>query len=376
MALTEDQHREILDRLDPNRYLVGGAIGQFYVDRDPALRTRLTKVLSLPDAKVFLWGQSGSGKSTELARLDQDLDRSMFSVGVEVARFFDLADLTLAQIFVAGTFVAMQVAKEQGVTSSSETRSRLAPCGLSWVDDHPKLSPDSCREASLAFVRQETAVALHEIEAAVGRPVILLYDGLEKLVVGQALGLFATNGEMLAAWPARALFVVPPLAPFEPEWLEAERHAADRVFLRALPVADMGVPHCEIARQFFRDMATRRLATGGAAIASDVLDLVISFGGGIPRQFLQVLRDSFLDAMLEGLDSPNATSVEKAGRRLRDALKLKLTPKDIYDLDMLRGQRVEQLDQNVLHLVAMDCVIQYESGGKQWYGVNPLLSLV
>jgi len=55
---------------------------------------------------------------------------------------------------------------------------------------------------------------------------------LEKLSTATGQAIFATNGEALAGWPVRALFVVPPLLVYRPEWDQAERHITDTVFLR------------------------------------------------------------------------------------------------------------------------------------------------
>jgi hypothetical protein len=356
--------------------LKASELERLYVDRNQAFRSRLVSLLRPPRAKVFLTGQSGTGKSTETVRLQEELKSQQHVCVFDLSAKFEMTRLTIQELLGAGTWVALDAAAGAGMRPSEGLSRSAAVWGVSWDDKGVRISPKVLRNQTLGLVAQKTAEALKEIETALGRPTVLLYDGLEKLPLSTAQGIFCTNGQALAEWPVRALFVVPPLLLYSPEWLEAERHAAGVEFLPALPVSGPEGAEREAAWTFFVEIARRRLGEGFANLTPDLLTLAIEKGAGVPRQFLQILREAYLEAELEGDDSPDRDCFDRALARLRAAYVLKLDPRQTARLRDLHEQRPENLDHDDHPLLAMGCVLQYRAGPLLWHDSNPILQPV
>jgi len=361
----------LLSALDPNRALASEELDRLYVERQPPIRLRLAQLLQAERAKVVLWGQSGSGKSTEIVRLDRDLDEKMHSVVVQPGLTFDLSRIVLIELIRIGTYVALRLAMDRGFKPSEELKTRAKGWGVSWSEKGATFSPAQ-KVDSIGYAIQETAFAVREIESSLGKPVVVLFDGLEKLSTPTAQAILATNGEALAEWPVRALFVVPPLLVYEPEWDQAERHITDTVFLPAVAVSETpdGIP----ALGFFEELAARRLRDTGQTLPPELLDLAVLNSGGIPRQFLQILRETFIEASLDGRSTPDLDGMNRAVARIRNAFRLKLRPAQLERLQKLHDDHPSSVAREDYDLLAMGCVIQYQSGGKLWHDWNPVLA--
>jgi GTPase SAR1 family protein len=367
---TQVDFSALLAALDPNRPLSTDELDRLYVERQPPVRLRLAQLLQAEYAKVVLWGQSGSGKSTEVVRLDRDLDKTSHSVVVQPGLTFDLSHIGLIELIRLATLVALSHASERGFVPSADLKTRCSTLGIAWTDQRISFAPE-IKGGSMGHAIQETAFAIREIEASLGRPVMVLFDGLEKLSTSRARSIFVTNGEALAAWPVRALFVVPPLLVYEPEWDQAERHITDTVFLPAL--ATSGAPEDAAALGFFEALAAKRLEKTGLALSPELLKVAVLNSGGIPRQFVQILRETFIEASLDGLQVPNLEGMNRAIARIRNAFRLKLRPAQTNRIRQLHDERPSSVSREDYDLLAMGCIIQYQAGGKLWHDWNPVL---
>jgi hypothetical protein len=360
----------LLSALDPNRALTSEELEKLYVERQPPIRLRLAQLLQAERAKVVLWGQSGSGKSTEIVRLAHDLDQKMLAVVVQPGLTFDLSRIGLIELILFATYGTLHSAMSRGFNPSQELKTRAYGWGIVWKDNGALFTP-ARNVDSIGYAIQETAFAIREIESSLGRPVVVLFDGLEKLSTATAQAIFATNGEALAEWPVRALFVVPPLLVYQPEWEQAERHITDTVFLPALAVSDTpdGIP----ALSFFEELAAKRLKDTGQKLPPELLDLAVLNSGGIPRQFLQILRETFVEASLDGRSAPSLDGMNLALARIRNTFRLKLRPAQLERLRKVHNDRPSSMAGEDYDLLAMGCVIQYQSGGRLWHDWNPVL---
>ncbi len=365
---------DVLAALDPNRALRAEELERLYAERKSPIRGRLAQLLSVERSRVALWGQSGSGKSTEMVRLLSDLEKAHFPVLVQPGAIFDMSRLSTQELLALSARQAASRATGRGWTPSEGLVRRTPGWGVDWEGDEknrrPMLNLSSIKSLTLGLAVQETNVAVREIENAVGRPVVMLIDGLEKLSLATAEAIFCTNSDVLAEWPARVIFVVPPLLVYGAQWNVAERHLTDTVFLPALAV---GGPDSGEADRFFRDLATKRLGDRINALADPLFGRIVRNSGGIPRQFLQVLREAFVEASLDGLANPDDACLDRALVRIRNAFHLKLRPAQMKRLRELHSERPASVERSDYDLLAMSCLIQYQSGGRLWHDWNPVL---
>jgi len=104
-------HETPIDLLDPNRPIPRDKLDVHYVERATRTRARIRELLHGERAKVFLSGQSGIGKSTELIKLWDDLDGDFLPMWVAVGVIYDLATVSEAEIQIAAVHQVVQQAK-------------------------------------------------------------------------------------------------------------------------------------------------------------------------------------------------------------------------------------------------------------------------
>ncbi|MBI2900326.1 MAG: hypothetical protein HYY17_09080 [Planctomycetes bacterium] len=369
------QVQGLLRSLEPNQPLGGKLLGSYYVDRGSTFRARLRQVLQSKGAKAFVAGPSGVGKSTELAKFVEDLEEGAYGILIDVGGLYDLTKIGPIHLLLAGAWKGLNLGAARGWKPTPEVQRKSRWWGAKWdnAKNYFTFEAEKAVNSSFGSVHQRSEETLLEVEAGLGRPTVLVYDGLEKLPTNIARAIFCTNGAAIASWAVRAVFVVPPLLLFGPEWEEAERHVADTLFLSALPVAGPSGDETDRARGFFRDLADRRLGPLAMKLDPTLLEKAIDEGAGIPRQFLHVLRETFMESVVEGRDIPDAGCLERALARLRSPLQRKLRPGQVDRLRELHQKPPATLDVQDHDLLATGCLIPYESGGRLWYDANPIL---
>jgi len=106
----------------------------------------------------------------------------------------------------------------------------------------------------------------------------------------------------------------------------------------------------------------------------ELLALAVLNSGGIPRQFLQILRETFVEASLDGRSAPSLDGMNLALARIRNTFRFeafaRLSSNGFGRSTMIAHQSMAGEDYDLL---AMGCVIQYQSGGRLWHDWNPVL---
>ncbi len=202
------------------------------------------------------------------------------------------------------------------------------------------------------------------IEKKTGKPVLLLFDGLEKMTDDQSQRLFDGEGRFLRELPCRAVVTAPLALSFEPYFGDILEHFSFPVpeRLRALS-CQPGEPGVE----FFKSLAARRGAEGVAS--REIIDHAISWCGGLPRQFLQLLATAASQVLTGGSDQIQQESFAHARLRVTDRWQYQLEPAD-YDV-LGKAERSTKEQSRLLRIGAL---IEYDKpDGTLRIGINPLV---
>ena len=115
---------EAYQLLDPERPLEGKWLERFYAERpeEASLAPLMDELLIDPskDDKTIFTGHRGSGKTTELARLEEKLQPTHTVVRFNVEEWLNLGDVDYADLLVVLGLQVFQAARRSGVKLSED----------------------------------------------------------------------------------------------------------------------------------------------------------------------------------------------------------------------------------------------------------------
>lgn len=397
-----------------------------YVDLDKVrgssgLVNKLAQTIRLSGKPTcqLLAGHRGSGKSTELQRLQGKLEigpEKFFTVFCEILEDIEPNDVDFPDVLIAiirqmadqfhkrlkirlkpGYFkqrweeiknllgsdvdftkaeLGVGLAKFSAAIKSSpntriEIRKNLEPRTNSWID----AANDVISDAALKLSNKNY----------VGLAIIV--DGLDKMTLrphpkvgcSTAEYLFAERHAQLTAFNCHLIYTMPIALAYSCR----ERDIANLYGCAAPPVVPMTMIFDDTGRKNkagfvkFRDLIRRRLKKAGAK-ENDVFDnnstrdKIIEYSGGQPRELITLIRDSIIEAELP----ITLSTIEKVARKARHAYARQLRQEHWTIIEQVRRdhalRRNEENDLLYMELLDNRAILQYENGG-EWYGLNPLL---
>lgn len=126
--INEETWPQLYNSFTPQRRLWGDEVTQYHVERPHAPLDSLKVHLALNDQRVLLFGHTGSGKSSELARLVNDVEDDFFIVWIDSERNLDIFDATQVELLFLIGISIFQVAETglpDGKTPDSDNQKRL-----------------------------------------------------------------------------------------------------------------------------------------------------------------------------------------------------------------------------------------------------------
>jgi hypothetical protein len=382
------------------------------------LVTKLAKTIRLSDKATFqlLAGHIGSGKSTELRRVQRELetgDDRFFTVFCQILEDIDPSDADFPDVLLA---IMRQVAAEfrerlQIELKPGYFRKRLGDlkdilgsevkleslAALGSITAAVKSSPSTRNQIRKAL----TATTNHWIDAAndvLGEALIqaqkkgyagitIIVDDLDKLSMlhqpelhgSVAERLYMESHVQLTAFRCHMIYTIPIALAYSCK----EREIASRYGMTAPPVVPMtkvldhdGKKHTP-GLEKFRAVIARRLESAGAAEADvfadeAVKDRIIECSGGQPRFLITMVRD----AIVEGDLPLTEATVERVARKATHSYSRQLRKEHWKIIEQVHKthalERTEDNDALCMDLLASGAILQYLND-VDWYGPNPLL---
>jgi len=383
---------------------------------------RMAKSIRLSDRPTcqLLAGHRGSGKSTELRRLERELesgDEKFFVVLWDVSEDIDRGDVDFPDVLIA---IVRQLAKELREKAGIELKPTLFK--RRWEElkellgsdvDFSGLSLDAGLAKFSAAIKSSptTRIAIREaleprtdswIEAAndvIGKAIlelkkkrykglVIAVDGLDKIppmqyhnVSGFTLSeyLFINRHAQLTALKCHLIYTMPIALAYSCK----ERNIASLYGMMAPPVVpmtkirDKSGRKCKAGFEKLRDLIARRLEKAGVKAedvfeSEDVIREIIAKSGGQPRELVVLIRDSLVQGDLPiGKDSLGlviARARQWYARQLREE-HWKIIKRVEKDHVLCRTEKNDMLHMDLLDNRA---ILQYVNE-KEWYGINPLL---
>jgi hypothetical protein len=389
---------------------------QVYVNRTPQpsgvpLSIELKEALlnARSPVKIFVTGQKGSGKSMELRHLHDDaeiaerFERIAFVAAERVPSDAKMQELLLGLAAQLAEHAADREYDRQGdwaetVGRSVATWASVLPKVLkapapnardfkvavkAWIvevsgsirDDAELrdrvLKEDPFSVKSLARLVEDL---LGPIQHYAGRPVLLTVDDTDKLATPtSAQDIFLRHIELLARLPCPMIVTFPYWLHFEDEWNKViEQH--DSHVLHNVKVVERSKPDTVLpaAFGFFRTMYSKLVDPGATLVDKGALTEAVRLSGGIPREFIRVLRAGLRLASLRKQPALTEALLEHAVVELQRGL-IPFTQDRRVRERLMAVRRNKQLDDEEDWKLLDSLLVVELTNHRPWYDVHPLL---
>lgn len=393
--------------LDPNRPLEGEWLEHFYAERpeEASIIPLMDELLLDPsdDDKTIFTGHRGSGKTTELARLEEALQPTHTVVRFNVEGLLNLGDVDYADLLVVLGLQVFQAARRSGVKldegklndllfwyttrvfEEDEKRRLESEIGgevdAVFAKFSVKLTTDAPRrqtvraeaKANLSDLLERLNALLEDLRESSRRRTMVIVDGLDKMYDrNQVRDLFCQGANALTEPRCRIVYTVP-LALYHTNDFQQVRMSFPRNF--SLPnvktVERDGAP-CKEGREMLLRVLDCRLMPG--LLAPEAAERLVDLCGGLLKELVALARNTLVVARrVRGEQGPvQPDDVEYAARRVRNTYRGSLEEEQYRELwRIYRGEPFvnNEVARSLLHNLSL---LEYD-GGDAWWGIHPIV---
>lgn len=402
---------QVLQFFDPRKPLFdANDLRHWFVDRPYSPRESLRILLTTRDEpqKILFVGHRGNGKSTEIAKLCEELGSGFLPVMFHALDATGRTNLEYEDLMLA---IATRTIR-QCIDSRLAPKPLIEPVGERWQQfrgwwrqmiagtgissSETEISLGAELAGSLAKVEvgvkqsTETREALKlqvnrqmpellsylnwvigEAESRSGKKLLLVVEGLDKVDLGAARGIFRDHSPTITAPKAHMIFTFP----------LALRHSEEFYTIRAafsntqfLPNFCINLPHCADAdttgRKNLRQLVLARAPE--TFFENEALDDLVLLSGGLPMILVELVQSAALFAIGRKSARIEKADVARAAREARHNLFAPLTQAEREVLRARHADRAFNNDPIEQRLIYMGSLVEYPND-VQWCDAHPLL---
>jgi len=434
MIDTKQHLREIRKSCDLGPLKTAEALDRYWVDTDNArdvlysVRESLRDLLEdREDVKILFCGHGGTGKSTELNKLVQELDGAYLVVGFSILHEMNPVDvngedliLVLMERLVAAAqaknlpvdSVALQkvhdyFANYTETRNDTDARAGSLSAGVKastpsllsgllslFVDFKAEVRYEASNETNrVSKIRKRPGDLIANANILVnavrqslplGQRLLFIVEDLDKLDIAIAREVFIEKPTILTSLVVSIIYTIPIFTFHSPDasLLQRQFHHAF-----TLPMIKTIAPDGEKAEGFdvVRDILTRRL--GDDALTADALELLIKKTGGVLQHAFEVIVTAtlFRNATVPLEREQIQYSLQRKKAEMRNEITLPYDPvpglerpEQLYDrlkqcLEQQQKGKPCQPSGLVIDQVLLKSCALVEYNGARWLGVHPLV---
>ncbi len=355
-------------------------------------------------AKVIFSGHRGCGKSVELRRLNNRLNKpeAFFTVFVDLEKEMSIERFQPEDLFVALIAILLRTLDERGVKYDGSEFEAIAKEWVSETEVSNEIAKsfgvEAGVEASLGFqflkfigigghlkgtysadnkttkaIRQQiktnpmglitrlnaAIVGLRAaiIAAKLGQEILFIVDGLEKTNRTVYESLFIQDPQAILSLAAHQILTVP-IGTFYEIQSQPSREFFDTFYLPMLRLSPSTIP-------LFKDLVLRRVDSN--LLEAGVLDRCIEYSGGCPRQMLKLINRAL------GIALGKPVTLEHADKAIREEGNERWRTLTSAHQEILRSQQFETANKEVLELLQSLNILEY-NGMNLERKINPLIA--
>jgi hypothetical protein len=344
--------------LTPHRPLDAG--DPLYVPRPEGGGEELASLVKGGFNPIAVAGPMGCGKSTEIAAAAGKLrEAGWVAVVVQLDRLLDMHQFSEDGMFA-------QII-ESIMASLRAANAKLGLANMLSAADGDSQKPS--RDRLLLLVRAMTQ------HPSTSKELALFIDGLEKSTTDKAEA--AIRALLSLRDETKLIIVVPPSLVTGPAAYSFTSQV-DKVFpVRPVWATGTLTQNTQPGWIFFHEITWRRVDPQTLGVDPDlIISLAISYSGGVPRVFLQILRDALRYASLAERSTLSLEDLRTAIKDQAESLERLLGPGDVEALhaaDGTNGSEVSPIERRLRFLVH-GLLLEYKVGDRIIVHPAPLLT--
>lgn len=411
---------DVIYVFNPHKPLDGPEPHPFYMDRGSLARRDMRTLLEVTDLarrepiKLLFTGHTGSGKSTELNKLCEDLDDRFFVVRVSMRTLVQPTDLTYVDLVLIGAMALFRAATEQRVIN----KAMAGLVGELWGDiagfiesqvfgnlPYRKPAGDTEVGAKVGYlvaefevkykneavsreqIRRHMEDRLSEIidrtnrlaalvRARTRRPVLFVYEDTDKPDPARGRQIFFDHPTTLTAFNASVIYTFNIALWYERQFSTIKPYFHRHFLLPNLKLKertdrwrDVTGPSDAAGWAQLDEVLARRLIP--TLITAEARHTLIKMSGGLLRSLIGMTQFAAVNALGRGAERIERSDVERAVRELRNDFVAALQEKDYAVLAARQDDNHLSSDPEVQELLQMLALLQYENSDGAWCDVHP-----
>jgi Cdc6-like AAA superfamily ATPase len=403
---------QVIVFFDPRESLSNYRLEKWFIPREHSPRGLLKKLLSttVTPQKILLIGHRGTGKSTELNKLAEEIEGKYHIINLNVAEITGRTNLAYEDLMLSLSTQVTKAAVEMGATP----RPILKIAGEAWeklhgwwqqlvagLDFHPS-GGDTEIGVKLggllgnieATVRQSSQNryllkeqinrdmpelirnlnwVIKQIREGIKLELLLVVEGLDKVDLESALEIFSENSPTITTPEATMIFTFPVMLRTSAEYNAIKLNFSKTLFLPNIATRHEDGSADPAGLETLRNLVLARMQEG--LIEQDALNLLVEKNGGVPVSLVSLMRDSALYALERATDATRiiVSDAEKAIHDLQREIRTSLTTEELEVLASRHKDHTLTSDEIVQRLLYKGSLIDYSSGADYWCDAHPAL---
>lgn len=364
--------------------------------------------------KILFTGPVGSGLSTELWKLSNDLVDSHITVMVSVKNWIGVPSLdsnvllilmlysvynevSKRDIKLSETIFAMlnkiidsiehtadpnikKSKTSQGVTPYTTTFRTIV---FSFLNSFRSSEAETSKslyylENTLPLILETINLLTAEIEKSASKSILLIVDDLDKISYDTAIKIFCEHNTVLTRPYCRIIYSCPPGLFYDPSNLNTIKHTFDDLyFINYIRTSYITGATFNEGLSFLEDVIFKRVEKN--IIDGQALATVIKMSGGNISELLRIIADSALSATADNKTQITLKEIEETTRNIKTQYSRIITKEDyelLYFINRNKSFIEEKNRLQFLRLLSYSYIIEYRDNDSIWYEVNPIIKLL